>query len=71
MYGQLLSPGEVSPQVSSYAIEEGDRLLLFDPLAVPSEIEERAATYTANARRLTTRAGSSSARLCLRPNFSS
>jgi glyoxylase-like metal-dependent hydrolase (beta-lactamase superfamily II) len=30
-------------EVSSYAIEEGDRLLLFDPLAVPTEIEELAA----------------------------
>jgi hypothetical protein len=30
-------------EVSSYAIEDGDRLLLFDPLAVPSEIEELAA----------------------------
>jgi glyoxylase-like metal-dependent hydrolase (beta-lactamase superfamily II) len=29
--------------VSSYAIDDGKRLLLFDPLAVPSEIEERAA----------------------------
>jgi glyoxylase-like metal-dependent hydrolase (beta-lactamase superfamily II) len=29
--------------VSSYAIEDGDRLLLFDPLAVPGELEERAA----------------------------
>ena len=29
--------------VSSYAIEDGDRLLLFDPLAVPSEIEALAA----------------------------
>ena len=29
--------------VSSYAIDEGERLLLFDPLAVPSEIEELAA----------------------------
>jgi glyoxylase-like metal-dependent hydrolase (beta-lactamase superfamily II) len=29
--------------VSSYAIDDGDRLLLFDPLAVPSEIEEHAA----------------------------
>jgi glyoxylase-like metal-dependent hydrolase (beta-lactamase superfamily II) len=28
--------------VSSYAIDDGKRLLLFDPLAVPSEIEERA-----------------------------
>lgn len=29
--------------VSSYAIDDGERLLLFDPLAVPPEIEERAA----------------------------
>ncbi len=29
--------------VSSYAVDDGDRLLLFDPLAVPSEIEELAA----------------------------
>jgi glyoxylase-like metal-dependent hydrolase (beta-lactamase superfamily II) len=29
--------------VSSYAIDDGERLLLFDPLAVPSEIEELAA----------------------------
>jgi hypothetical protein len=28
--------------VSSYAIDDGDRLLLFDPLALPSEIEELA-----------------------------
>lgn len=28
--------------VSSYAIDDGDRLLLFDPLAVPAELEERA-----------------------------
>jgi glyoxylase-like metal-dependent hydrolase (beta-lactamase superfamily II) len=28
--------------VSSYAIDDGDRLLLFDPLAVPAEIEELA-----------------------------
>jgi glyoxylase-like metal-dependent hydrolase (beta-lactamase superfamily II) len=28
--------------VSSYAIDDDERLLLFDPLAVPSEIEERA-----------------------------
>ena len=26
------------PNVSSYAIEDGERLLLFDPLGVPSEI---------------------------------
>jgi glyoxylase-like metal-dependent hydrolase (beta-lactamase superfamily II) len=30
-------------EVSSYAIHDGARLLLFDPLAVPSEIEELAA----------------------------
>ena len=30
-------------EVSSYAIDDGDRLLLFDPLALPSEIEELAA----------------------------
>jgi glyoxylase-like metal-dependent hydrolase (beta-lactamase superfamily II) len=29
--------------VSSYAIDDGKRLLLFDPLAVPSELEELAA----------------------------
>jgi glyoxylase-like metal-dependent hydrolase (beta-lactamase superfamily II) len=29
--------------VSSYALEVGDRLLLFDPLAVPTEIEEATA----------------------------
>ena len=28
--------------VSSYAIDTGDHLLLFDPLALPSELEERA-----------------------------
>jgi len=43
VYGQWLSTGEVSPQVSSYAIDDGNRLLLFDPLAVPSRIEEGAA----------------------------
>ena len=32
-----------SPEVSSYAIDDGERLLLFDPLALPSEIEELAA----------------------------
>jgi glyoxylase-like metal-dependent hydrolase (beta-lactamase superfamily II) len=31
------------PLVSSYAIDDGDRLLLFDPLAPPSEIDELAA----------------------------
>jgi glyoxylase-like metal-dependent hydrolase (beta-lactamase superfamily II) len=30
-------------EVSSYAIDDGERLLLFDPLAVPSEIEALAA----------------------------
>ncbi|MBD0328647.1 MAG: MBL fold metallo-hydrolase [Thermoleophilia bacterium] len=34
---------EWGPEVSSYAIEDGGRLLLFDPLGVPSEIEELAA----------------------------
>ena len=29
--------------VSSYAIDEGERLLLFDPLAAPNELEELAA----------------------------
>jgi hypothetical protein len=38
------TPNEAaSGMVSSYAIDEGERLLLFDPLAVPSEIEELAA----------------------------
>jgi len=32
-----------SGPVSSYAIDNGDQLLLFDPLAAPSEIVERAA----------------------------
>src|SRR3954447_17475651 len=32
-----------SEKVSSYAIDDGERLLLFDPLAVPSELEELAA----------------------------
>ena len=29
--------------VSSYAVDDGERLLLFDPLAPPSEIDELAA----------------------------
>jgi len=38
------TPGEPwGPEVSSRAIDDGERLLLFDPLAVPSEIEELAA----------------------------
>jgi len=37
-------PGAPYPQsVSSYAIDDGERLLLFDPLGVPSELEARAA----------------------------
>ena len=37
-------PGEPwDPNVSSYAIDDGARLLLFDPLDPPSELEERAA----------------------------
>src|SRR5919108_3141117 len=32
-----------SENVSSYAIDDGERLLLFDPIAPPSEIEELAA----------------------------
>ena len=37
-------PGEEWNQVvSSYAIDDGERLLLFDPLAPPSEIDELAA----------------------------
>ncbi len=35
--------GAEAPRVSSYAIDDGDRLLLFDPLPLPSEIEELAA----------------------------
>ena len=38
------TPGERWPQeVSSYAIDDGTRLLLFDPLAVPDELLELAA----------------------------
>jgi glyoxylase-like metal-dependent hydrolase (beta-lactamase superfamily II) len=37
-------PGEEWDQVvSSYAIDDGERLLLFDPLAPPSEVDELAA----------------------------
>ena len=36
-------PGaEWDQMVSSYGIDDGERLLLFDPLAVPPELEERA-----------------------------
>jgi glyoxylase-like metal-dependent hydrolase (beta-lactamase superfamily II) len=39
------SSGEAWPQVvSSYAVDDGERLLLFDPIAPPGEIEELAAT---------------------------
>jgi glyoxylase-like metal-dependent hydrolase (beta-lactamase superfamily II) len=41
---QAKTPNEAARGlVSSYAIDDGDRLLLFDPLAVPQEIEELAA----------------------------
>ena len=33
---------EWGPEVSSYAIDDGERLLLFDPVAPPSRIEELA-----------------------------
>ena len=37
-------PGEPwGPEVSSYAVDDGERLLLFDPIAPPSELEELAA----------------------------
>jgi glyoxylase-like metal-dependent hydrolase (beta-lactamase superfamily II) len=37
-------PGEPwDKEVSSYAIDDGERLLLFDPLGLPSELEELAA----------------------------
>src|SRR5918992_4190706 len=36
--------GGWGPEVSSYAIDDGERLLLFDPLALPSELEELAAS---------------------------
>jgi glyoxylase-like metal-dependent hydrolase (beta-lactamase superfamily II) len=41
-------PGEPwDANVSSYATDDGERLLLFDPLGVPAEIEERAAARDA------------------------
>jgi glyoxylase-like metal-dependent hydrolase (beta-lactamase superfamily II) len=41
---RLAAPNEAARGlVSSYAIDDGERLLLFDPLAVPREIEELAA----------------------------
>lgn len=35
------------PEVASYAIDDGERLLLFEPLAVPSAVEELAASREA------------------------
>ncbi len=41
-------PGEPwGPEVSSYASDDGERLLFFDPLAVPNKIEELAAERSA------------------------
>jgi glyoxylase-like metal-dependent hydrolase (beta-lactamase superfamily II) len=37
------NPDGWGPEVSSYAIDDGERLLLIDPLAAPSEIDELAA----------------------------
>src|SRR5512133_2595482 len=37
------NPEDEGAKVTSYAIDEGERLLLIDPLAVPREIEELAA----------------------------
>jgi glyoxylase-like metal-dependent hydrolase (beta-lactamase superfamily II) len=37
------NPDGWGPEVSSYAIDDGERLLLVDPLAPPSEIDELAA----------------------------
>ncbi len=39
------NPAGWDPEVSSYAIHDGERLLLIDPLALPSELEELAATH--------------------------
>ena len=38
------NPDDWGAEVSSYAIDDGERLLLLDPLALPSEIEELAAS---------------------------
>ncbi len=40
---QWEAPAPWGPEVSSYAVDDGRRLLLFDPLAPPSELEELAA----------------------------
>jgi glyoxylase-like metal-dependent hydrolase (beta-lactamase superfamily II) len=42
-HAQWRSTEPWGPEVSSYAIDDGERLLLFDPLAVPGNIEELAA----------------------------
>jgi len=39
-HAQWRSTEPWGPEVSSYAIDDGKRLLLFDPLAVPDKIEE-------------------------------
>jgi glyoxylase-like metal-dependent hydrolase (beta-lactamase superfamily II) len=42
--GRLATPNDAARGVvSSYAVDDGERLLLFDPLAVPRELEELAA----------------------------
>ena len=42
-HAQWRSSEPWGPEVSSYAVDDGERLLLFDPLAVPSELENLAA----------------------------
>jgi glyoxylase-like metal-dependent hydrolase (beta-lactamase superfamily II) len=42
-HAQWRSTEPWGPEVSSYAIDDGERLLLFDPLAVPDKIEALAA----------------------------
>ena len=37
------NPEDWGEEVSSYAIDDGEQLLLIDPLALPSEIDELAA----------------------------
>jgi glyoxylase-like metal-dependent hydrolase (beta-lactamase superfamily II) len=42
--GRLATPNDAARGVvSSYAVDDGERLLLFDPLAVPRELEQLAA----------------------------
>jgi hypothetical protein len=38
-------------EVSSYALDDGERLLLFDPLAVPDDLLELALRWTAHCLR--------------------